>query len=348
MNLGEVIRTYRKEKQMTQEEMAGYLGVTAPAVNKWEKGNSFPDISLLAPIARLLGISTDTLLSYEEELTDQEINRIMERCCAMMKSEDYDAAFSWAINRLQEYPSCEKLILTLANVLDGYRTILAIDEPQRYAEKIRNLYTRLLSSKDNSIVQAAAQSLFYDALNKKEYENAQEYLNRIPEQGFNPRRGRALLLQRKGDAEEAYRLYEQLVFQAYSEMSAALTGIFSMAFEEEDMDKAEYILGKQKKLTQILEMGRYMENSYELQLAMCRKDRDKTIEALSKMAHSIRVMDEYKESRLYEHMQFHENRIDYIVFMLKKGLEEDEKMDFAREDARYGEIMEELNGMIGE
>lgn len=40
MNLGEVIRTYRKEKQMTQEEMAGYLGVTAPAVNKWEKGVS--------------------------------------------------------------------------------------------------------------------------------------------------------------------------------------------------------------------------------------------------------------------------------------------------------------------
>lgn len=40
MNIGTVIRTYRKEKNMTQEEMANRLGVTAPAVNKWEKGVS--------------------------------------------------------------------------------------------------------------------------------------------------------------------------------------------------------------------------------------------------------------------------------------------------------------------
>lgn len=62
MQLGQVIRKYRKIKNMTQEEMAVRLGVTAPAVNKWENGNSLPDIMLLAPIARLLGITTDELL----------------------------------------------------------------------------------------------------------------------------------------------------------------------------------------------------------------------------------------------------------------------------------------------
>ena len=40
MQLGQVIRKYRKNKNMTQEEMAGRLGVTAPAVNKWENGAS--------------------------------------------------------------------------------------------------------------------------------------------------------------------------------------------------------------------------------------------------------------------------------------------------------------------
>lgn len=38
MQIGEVIRKYRKQKNMTQEEMANRLGVTAPAVNKWENG----------------------------------------------------------------------------------------------------------------------------------------------------------------------------------------------------------------------------------------------------------------------------------------------------------------------
>ena len=51
MTIGKVIRKYRKLANLTQEEMAVRLGVTAPAVNKWENENSCPDITLLAPIA---------------------------------------------------------------------------------------------------------------------------------------------------------------------------------------------------------------------------------------------------------------------------------------------------------
>lgn len=63
MEIGSVIRKYRKEAGLTQEDMANRLGVTAPAVNKWENGNTKPDIDLLAPIARLFNNSLDTLLS---------------------------------------------------------------------------------------------------------------------------------------------------------------------------------------------------------------------------------------------------------------------------------------------
>ena len=72
MKTGEVIRRYRKQKNLTQEEMAARLGVTAPAVNKWENGKSLPDITLLAPIARLLGVSLEELLSFREDLTEEE------------------------------------------------------------------------------------------------------------------------------------------------------------------------------------------------------------------------------------------------------------------------------------
>ena len=66
MRIGEVIRTYRKSRNLTQEEMARRLGVTAPAVNKWENNVSLPDITLLAPIARVLETTPDTLLSFRE------------------------------------------------------------------------------------------------------------------------------------------------------------------------------------------------------------------------------------------------------------------------------------------
>ncbi len=77
MQTGEVIRKYRKKRNMTQEEMAVRLDVTAPAVNKWETGNSMPDITLLAPIARLLQVSLEELLSFREDLTEKEIQELV-------------------------------------------------------------------------------------------------------------------------------------------------------------------------------------------------------------------------------------------------------------------------------
>ena len=67
MQIGKNIRKYRKEKGMTQEEMANRLGVTTPAVNKWENENSYPDISLLPPIARLRISDKLKMLSEADE-----------------------------------------------------------------------------------------------------------------------------------------------------------------------------------------------------------------------------------------------------------------------------------------
>lgn len=86
MQIGDTIRKYRKDKNITQDEMAKRLGVTAPAVNKWENGNSFPDISLLSPIARLLNISVDTLLSHSKELSNEKANGLVEEGLNRLKT----------------------------------------------------------------------------------------------------------------------------------------------------------------------------------------------------------------------------------------------------------------------
>ena len=73
MKIHENIRKKRKEKGMTQEELASYLGISTPAVNKWEKGLSFPDITFLPCLAALFNMSVDDLLGYEPQLTKEEI-----------------------------------------------------------------------------------------------------------------------------------------------------------------------------------------------------------------------------------------------------------------------------------
>jgi transcriptional regulator with XRE-family HTH domain len=73
MKINEIIKKKRQEQNLTQENVAKYLGVSTPAVNKWEKGVSYPDITLLPALARLLKTDLNTLLSFKEDLTDNEI-----------------------------------------------------------------------------------------------------------------------------------------------------------------------------------------------------------------------------------------------------------------------------------
>ena len=61
--LGARIVKYRKEKGMTQETLAEKLGVSPQAVSKWENDVSCPDISLLPQLSRVLGVTTDELLT---------------------------------------------------------------------------------------------------------------------------------------------------------------------------------------------------------------------------------------------------------------------------------------------
>lgn len=66
MNLcqnGKLLRDLRKSKGMTQKQIADKLGVLPKTVSKWETGHGFPDTSLLTELAKLLGVSTDALLS---------------------------------------------------------------------------------------------------------------------------------------------------------------------------------------------------------------------------------------------------------------------------------------------
>lgn len=60
-NMGTKIAALRKQKEITQEEMAKMVGTPAQAISKWERGKNYPDIELLPIIASFFGISIDNL-----------------------------------------------------------------------------------------------------------------------------------------------------------------------------------------------------------------------------------------------------------------------------------------------
>lgn len=75
MEFNEKLQALRKQKNMTQEELAQALYVSRTAISKWESGRGFPSIDSLKSIARFFGISVDDLLSGEEILTIAEADQ---------------------------------------------------------------------------------------------------------------------------------------------------------------------------------------------------------------------------------------------------------------------------------
>ena len=78
MRIGEQIKNYRKTAGLTQEQVANYLGVSTPAVNKWEKGSNMPDISILVDIADYYDISIPEIINGERksEIMNEEERKI--------------------------------------------------------------------------------------------------------------------------------------------------------------------------------------------------------------------------------------------------------------------------------
>ena len=119
MKLNEVIRTRRQALGLTQEQLAQKLGVSAPAVNKWERNLNYPDITLLPALARTLGVDLNTLLSFQEDLTDQEIGLFLNQLYEASQRAGCGAAFQLARDKLREYPNSDLLAYTAAQILDG-------------------------------------------------------------------------------------------------------------------------------------------------------------------------------------------------------------------------------------
>jgi len=80
MSLSQNIRKFRQEKEMTQEQLANLLGVSAQAVSKWETSETYPDGALLVPLANVLGVSLDVLFgnrTYSMEDISERIQRLI-------------------------------------------------------------------------------------------------------------------------------------------------------------------------------------------------------------------------------------------------------------------------------
>lgn len=344
MQIGEIIRKYRKEKNMTQEEMANRIGVTAPAVNKWENGNSMPDITLLAPIARLLEISLDTLLSFRGELTDKEINNLIKITNDRLEREPFDEVFQWAKTQMEQYPNCEHLLLWMTITLDVRRVVGNVPDMGKYEEFVRKTYERLLESKEEYVKITAADSLYGFYMRNEQYEKAEVYLEYFSIQNPDRKRKQAVLYEKTGRTEDAYKTYEEIMFSEFQILNMVLNSMMNMRLKEENYEKAGYFVEKQKRLAELFELGEYNQYAPELELVAAKKDVEGTLVCVKHLLYGAGEMLQYTHAKLYEHMVFKEVSPEFWAEFqekLKEQFRDGETFEYMKDDERWKELLQQ-------
>jgi len=77
MYIGENIKRLRKEKNITQEKLSEHLSISCQAISKWERDETYPDITLIIPIASYFGVSTDELLGVDYAKNEAKIQEYL-------------------------------------------------------------------------------------------------------------------------------------------------------------------------------------------------------------------------------------------------------------------------------
>lgn len=117
MYLSENLKKYRIIKNLTQEDVAEYLGITAQSVSKWERGESYPDITFLPALANIFETSIDLLIGMDTIRAEETRLNIHNKAVAYQRHGDYDAAEKTYRDALLIYPNKPGMLLGLASTL---------------------------------------------------------------------------------------------------------------------------------------------------------------------------------------------------------------------------------------
>lgn len=302
MKINEIIKLKRKELNLTQEQVAEYLGVTTPAVNKWEKGNSYPDITLLPPLARLLRVDLNTLLSFNDELNDYEIGKFTNDLATIVETKGYDCAFKIAMDKIYDYPNCYKLIYSVSSFLQGALSLYCVNDKDKYENEIEKLFIRVSNCDDLELANNVNSLLISKYIQRKDYDSAQMLIDKLPNVSINKKQLQANLYISQDKLKDACEILEKEILFMANSIQSSLLNLINIALKQNKFDYALIYSDKIKQTTEIYNLWDYNKYIGYYEIAMKTKDTKKIVDTLKSMLNSIKKPWTLNNSLLYKHI----------------------------------------------
>lgn len=237
MNIGPIIMEKRKEKQVTQQELANFVGVSKASVSKWETGQTYPDITLLPLLAAYFDITIDSLLTYEPQLDNHEIQRIYSMLKKSLGTKSPEDVLATIRSFVRRYYSCYPFILQMGMFLMNHVDLLpGKDSIQTYTKEAQELFVHVRTqAKDPEMIIQALKYEAYTALTLNEYDQVLEILGDQVPMLFPIESLIAAAQQQKGDVEQAVVTLQSAIYQYLTVFLSFLTNYLQIIIN--DLDK---------------------------------------------------------------------------------------------------------------
>lgn len=347
----DTLRRLRKEKNVTQEELAARLGISAQSVSKWERGEGFPDITLLPNIALFFGVTVDELLNVSQARIEEKIKAYEEEHMRYARSGDMDKMVALWEKAYAEFPNDCRVMSHLMTAIEAKGRL---PMPEEDAKRIIMLGERILAESNDTKLRVMAIDnicLTYNFMG--DTENALRYADMGGNIHFTKAYLRSLVL----PGEEGVKEAQEFIVTLLNLASTAAVWIRSKVelSPEEDITICEFSINLLKLLFSDGNVGIFANDLswwYSL-LAIIyagEKNADKTYESLEECAKYSVMEANLREmsytaplvNRLkFEPQKHTKNYKGNACNLQLRDLERD-CFDFIREDERFKKIVRTL------
>lgn len=179
LHIGQKLKKFRRDKDLTQEEVAKHLGISFQSISKWERGDGYPDITMLPALANYLEITVDELIGMDEIAASGKQNAMNRTWEENRQKGKHQENVTLMKDALKTYPNNARFLVQLSSSLERLEGTAA--EKHEYLRQSIEVQEQIIHYSPDSEIRGAVLFNISDAYHRYGNDDkALEYAYKLP------------------------------------------------------------------------------------------------------------------------------------------------------------------------